>query len=814
MNPSMGIDQPPSVPKTNKALIRPLEAVVMLLLLVLIAIGIAYRLSWVNWSQGANLHPDEYGLTNTLTQLSLPEDMAGYFNTRLSPLSPYPKYDELGQIIANGPDNRMRWGQWPQILIRAAAEWSGATGYNELRLLGRTLSALVDCLTLLLLFLFAKKLYGWKIGLLASALSALAVLQIQQSHFMTVDTFAVLFTMLAMYACARIARTPGARRPPLPSRSYRINPSLLGWYLLFGIAFGMALATRINLLPLGGMILIAAFLSIADLKLGARQDFYRILVFSILLLVLSGAVTLLTFRITQPMSFRASSGDTSFFTFQLNPDWTESMRIASSESRGIGGGPPSEQWAHRPAIIFPLVNMVLWGMGLPLGLAAWVGYLWALWRTVRWRDDWRAHLLPLVWTGGYFVFMATRWVKSIRYFLPIYPFLCLFAAWALIECWRWAVRRDEAGTGGNKTGSRRWLRKLLAVGLSAMILLGTLSWANAFASAIYRQDLTRIQATRWIFENVPAPFHLQLTGNDGDFSQPIPARDGLVVMGDHAYVQSFTMQEDGTLSSLLVPHATAISDGEETQLRVEIAQDPEGNQPVDEANLTIQSPPDDSPGMQAEAPFQGAALQAGQTYYLIASTLDDRPVMINRSVIANEHWDEGLPFPFDGWDPFGQLYRGVDMEVRRYDDVPKREMLLDRIAQADFIILPSQRALWSHCRIPLTYPMTMEYYRALFDGRLGFDLVGEFQSLFRLGGLAISDLGGSAAWKQDPDLPLFNHNLLAAEEAFSVYDHPPVWIFKKNADFDLQNAAHILESVDLSQVVVQSPFDSTGEICP
>jgi hypothetical protein len=29
--------------------------------------------------------------------------------------------------------------------------------------------------------------------------------------------------------------------------------------------------------------------------------------------------------------------------------------------------------------------------------------------------------------------MGTRWVKSVRYFLPIYPFLCLLAAWLLIE---------------------------------------------------------------------------------------------------------------------------------------------------------------------------------------------------------------------------------------------------------------------------------------------------------------------------------------------------------------------------------------------
>ena len=104
--------------------------------------------------------------------------------------------------------------------------------------------------------------------------------------------------------------------------------------------------------------------------------------------------------------------------------------------------------------------------------------------------------------------------------------------------------------------------------------------------------------------------------------------------------------------------------------------------------------------------------------------------------------------------------------------------------------------------------MTLEYYRALFDGRLGFDLIGEFDSPIQLGPLNISDVGGTFAWGTKAKLPLFNNNLLAAEEAFSVYDHPPVWIFKKRPDFDLQKAAQLLGSFDLSQVVVQSPRES------
>ena len=117
------------------------------------------------------------------------------------------------------------------------------------------------------------------------------------------------------------------------------------------------------------------------------------------------------------------------------------------------------------------------------------------------------------------------------------------------------------------------------------------------------------------------------------------------------------------------------------------------------------------------------------------------------------------------------------------------------------------RGIWSTCRLPLTYPMTMAYYQALFDGRLGFELVAAFNHPFQFGPLQVSDLAGRVAWGHAPPLPVFNYSQLAAEEAFSVYDHPPVWIFKKSADFNLAQGTAILDSVELSKVVVQSPRD-------
>jgi hypothetical protein len=641
------------------------------------------------------------------------------------------------------------------------------------------------------LFLIGERLYGRKTALLGTALSALAVMQIQQSHFMTVDNFAVLFVTLAMYAAVRVAQGPLLMRPQ-PDGEYRPAWRVIGWGAAFGVFLGMAVASRINLVPLAGMIAAAAFIGVADLPLRRHSDIARVLLGLAVLGLVAGGTSLLTFRLTQPMSFRAETGDTTLFTLHPNQDWVDSMAVASSESRGIGGGPPSEQWADRPAIIFPLMNMVMWGMGLPLGLAAWLGFGWAGWQALRYGRAWKSHLLPLLWVGGYFLFMGTRWVKSIRYFLPLYPFLCLLAAWALVQLWR------------TKGQAKLRLSTLPIVPLLAtiIVLAGTLIYASAFVEAVYAGEHTRIQASRWMYANIPAPIQIQIQTSEGDYWQEIPVPDGLRIEPDQPLVALFTAEESGRLGSIATAHV--VWEGDEGEAVAALA---DVSLPDDGYQAALEYAPPTSRWFTDSlvGQFETGWVEAGQTYALSLSA--GQPLTLNRAAISNEDWDEGLPLYIEGRDAYGQLYRGLQMNVRWYDDENKRQMLLENLAVVDYIVLPSQRGLWSVGRMWPMYPMTVEYYRALFDGRLGFDLVAQFQAPIEIGPLQISDVGGTWAWGEAPALPVFNFNFFAAEEAFSVYDHPPVWIFRKRADFDLEAARQILEAIDLSQVEIVAPVD-------
>jgi hypothetical protein len=83
-------------------------------------------------------------------------------------------------------------------------------------------------------------------------------------------------------------------------------------------------------------------------------------------------------------------------------------------------------------------------------------------------------------------------------------------------------------------------------------------------------------------------------------------------------------------------------------------------------------------------------------------------------------------------------------------------------------------------RWPQRWPLTTEYYRALFDGRLGFEPVREFTSYSQLLGLHFADD--------------------SFEEALSVYDHPRVVLFRKTAAWSRAKAENILNERLLREV--------------
>ena len=99
-----------------------------------------------------------------------------------------------------------------------------------------------DVLTILLVFALGSRIHNRWVGLLAALFYAAAPLAIQKAHFGTVNAVSSFLVALALYYAVGVQQR-----------------GKMGSYLMFGVACGAAVASRINLAPLAGIVIIAAF---------------------------------------------------------------------------------------------------------------------------------------------------------------------------------------------------------------------------------------------------------------------------------------------------------------------------------------------------------------------------------------------------------------------------------------------------------------------------------------------------------------------------------------------------------------------------
>jgi YYY domain-containing protein len=640
-----------------------LQRLIMDLLLVVILLVAAYlRFTGIEWGEYTYLHPDErflvwvgtdiqpIGQTDTLglpptsttpgyewRQQYLPvmrdcSEWGGYFDAACSPLN---------------PQNRSHYfyvyGTLPMFVTRYIVEWVyGHSGFAEMTDIGRGLSAMSDLLTVFLVFLVASELFNRKVGLLSAAFAAVQVLPIQQSHFFTMDTFTNMFGFLAFYAAARIVRTvhlPGVATAPQPDQaateqtSHRatwlsefVHHPYFWWSILFGAAFGAALASKLSIYPLAFLLPAAMLVHFFRVSLEERSAwFLRVFMY----LVIGGAIAFLVFRIGQPYAFRGPG----FFNILPNPAWVANIMEQRNQAAGDIDFPPSLQWARR-SFWFSGENLTLWGLGLPLGILAWAGFLWAGWRLIkpllrnidqplaalaRWgQGAQEAHTLPglflvWAWTAGHFLWVSTAFNPTMRYQLPIYPTFAILAAWMIV------FLHDHNVLARTRIGKRSRLGAWLAWILGAAVLTATIAWAFAFVS-IYQRPITRVAASRWIYENIPGPINLLISSPSGVSNQIITMPYNYTIRKDVPFFASFTAKSSGFISEIHLPHLLDVSLGGATiGLSVGIYEQPDND--IALSNTQVNADPSPQGISVAQVLDTPVAATKGQWLYLALNPL-------------------------------------------------------------------------------------------------------------------------------------------------------------------------------------------------
>ncbi len=490
----------------------PSKARFTLLLAAVLLFGFVLRFWGVSWDSYTHLHPDERFITMVADGIKIPSSPSQYFNSDQSPMSPYNRQGGGGFAYGTFPlfltkvtgEVLQHQDFFPLNLLKdvlAKAFTGRMTGWNDydhIDLIGRTWSAIFATGTVLMVFLTGRLLYDRRVGLLAALLMATAVLDIQLAHYFTVDSFLTFFAAFTIFYCVRI-----------------VKHGRWSDYVLAGLGLGLATACKLSGAFLAPIIGIAVLWRMwpAITATGAAPSppsdpedegeatnpptpdtlaLFAAPVFGLCLAVLAAFAI---FRIAEPYAFSGPH------IWNIGPDkrYLDDMRSLIGLQSG-GNVPFNWEWVGRAKYLFPLQNMVFWGLGLPLGIAACAAFLWSAYRLLRRREV--TNLLLIVWIAFYFLFWGREFNMTARYFLPIYPALVLLAAQALDGIWRFA------GSERLQTSVQRWgdrvvrAAPLVLKGAVVVVVGGTVLWALAFTN-IYRHPLSRVQASAWMNYNLP-----------------------------------------------------------------------------------------------------------------------------------------------------------------------------------------------------------------------------------------------------------------------------------------------------------------------
>jgi hypothetical protein len=441
---------------------RAKNIIILIFVLVLAAI---LRLINIDWDRGNFLHPDERFLNMSIQELKLPSSLSEYFDQKNSGLNP-----------RNYGRDFFVYGNLPLSISKLTTNLLKQNSLEEITITGRLLSILADLMVIpiiyLIVLLLEKNLKGEGLKihpdtkLWASLIYGLSVLPIQQAHFFTTDTFLNFFLISSFYF----------------SLKYFFEKKFF-YLIVSGIFWGLALASKIS-----GIFILPLNLSIISLnhfwpikKQFCQQSYKKNLSQVFLKTFIFFLTSYFALRLSSPYMFE----HTSFLQVNLNSDFINNLKELKSYSSSDIWFPPAIQWMNR-SVFFGLKNLVIFGFGIVASIFTikGIGYLIAkiihLFKRGKLQNKPLSLVLVLIWLGGFLIYYSQQFVQSIRYYLIIYPFLAIFAG----------------------LGITTFLKEKRSLLRSTIIVFFLGLWPLMFIS-VYIQAHPRIQASEWIYQNIP-----------------------------------------------------------------------------------------------------------------------------------------------------------------------------------------------------------------------------------------------------------------------------------------------------------------------
>lgn len=463
--------------------------------IAIIAAGVLLRGYGMHWDEGLYLHPDERFIAIVSSErVDLPgrDNLSALLDPGNSPLNPRRDGD-------NGRPLSFAYGTLP-IYVQSVASWAvnfvtdnDHQTYQHVYKVGRPLTVLMDTLTMVFVFLLARRLFGDTAAVVATALYAFSVLAIQLSHFFTVDVWLTSFVTASLFFAIRYVDKP-----------------TLGRALTMGVPVGLAFATKASVPALLLPLLVATGWTVWRSEERQRAFLH---------VCGAGAVALAAFTVFEPYAI-----------VRARP-FIEDIALQSRIVRGHNDVPFTRQFVGLTPGLYELKNLARYTLGPAFTLAGLLGVVFATQRAIRMRDI--ALCIPLAWVVAYVPTIVLTEAKFLRYALPLVPVLAVLA-------------------GGLLTvGLARYSRNVSLVAV-ALVLGITAIWAIGFAS-IYAHEHTRIAASKWMHANIPPGSAVSV--ESWDDALPLPYRGAPPMsyrqVGFDVYGDEPPEQKVETLASLL-----------------------------------------------------------------------------------------------------------------------------------------------------------------------------------------------------------------------------------------------------------------------
>jgi YYY domain-containing protein len=468
-----------SVSRIKRSAVRP-DPTTLGLVAILIA-AFALRIYRLNWDDGQLLHPDELHIVDVAaTRISFdwPPDLANLLDPSVSHLNPRSD-DPL-----TGLPRQYAYGALPVLvtdLVASIMTWLTGTDwtvyFDHLHKIGRVLSAVLDSGTVLLIYLLGRRLFDRQVGLLAATLYGLAPMTIQLAHFFTTDSWLTFFVALTLLFAVHAAE--GGR---------------IATFAAAGFATGLALATKGSVVALAAVVVFSAMLvGWQRWQMGDPSNDVISTVAS--RVAISGVMGLLGFGLFEPYALARPAV------------YLHQLRVQSGVVRGTVDAPYTRQYVGTTPLVYQAEQLVGWGLGPVTGLLCLVGVVVLLRRlTGRYGPT---RFVVVVWLALQGLVVVLPQTKFLRYAEPLLPALTIAGGVALIALKRLTARRVGRRGAGAVVGAA---------------LAGVLLWTGSFES-VYAAPHTRLEASRWIYENVPNGSVLGV--ETWDDALPVPFGTGL-----------------------------------------------------------------------------------------------------------------------------------------------------------------------------------------------------------------------------------------------------------------------------------------------